>query len=42
MEGAGGIPVNRRWEDYGRRDRKGLEVGVLKRGQKEEKKKKFF
>lgn len=31
-EGGGGvIRVNRRWEDYKRRERKGREVGVLKR-----------
>ena len=32
MGNGGGIRGNRRWEDYGRRERKGQEVGVLKRG----------
>ena len=44
MEGGGGgvIRVNRRWEDYKRRERKGREVGVLKRGQREKKEKNVF
>ena len=46
MRGSGGrggvIRVNRRWEDYRGRERKGLEVGVLKRGQREKKEKECF
>ena len=41
-EGGGVIRVNRRWEDYKRRERKGREVGVLKRGQREKKEKNVF
>ena len=44
--GSGGgrwIRVNRRWEDYGRRERKGREVGVLKiKGTEGEEEKKCF
>ena len=42
VEVGGGIRVNRRWEDYRRRERKGREVGVLKRGQREKKEKNAF
>ena len=38
----GGIRGNRRWEDYGRRERKGREVGVLKRGLEGVKEKKML